>query len=670
MEPSKMENQASGAISSNERGAREQGVLLYYKYVDLLERREEVEAFYATRCRELNLRGRVRVARDGVNATLGGFKDCLEIHIEEVKNHTVLAGDDVDFKLARSDGPRNRLTTLESGFDKLSISLVDEVVTLGPRAVSRADPTVNSGVHLTPAEFHEELRRQANPRSSGHGSGDDLPRPLVLLDTRNAYETRIGRFDVPGVTTLDPQLRCFSDLPAWVDRHESLLRDKQVMMYCTGGVRCERASAYLRDKGPGFDDVGQLKGGIQRYLEAFPDGGFFDGKNFVFDERGVMSGSSKIVGRCLLCSSAWDDYGARDRCSKCRILILVCDTCRNEGLLTANMKCELCAADARTGGAVEGAEVRKLRILCLHGFRQTGKSFQGRTNALRRKLKGLAEFVFIDAPHELEFVVKHPPPDGDGNAQSCGSHPGKVDHTRVGDDVGALETSSDNVNVRTGGSNVTIELPAEGSRVGGGGDGPGNSAERGGGGCSDMVVFRPHRPKRAWLVSPATGERPPITSFDETQYSTQTDGWEESLERIRRAFDEQGPVDGVMGFSQGASVVGTLCALKQIGAIPENSFRFAILASGYLSSVGEHRALMESLGSIQVSSLHIFGSDRSVNDSNTCGGDRQISVDLSEALLRCFERSSARAVRHNQGHIIPHAKTYIAEYKAFLSQFL
>lgn len=120
-----------------------------------------------------------------------------------------------------------------------------------------------------------------------------------------------------GVITLDPGIRRFSDLPAWLDRNEHLLEDRKIMMYCTGGVRCERASAYLKDKGDGFQNVVQLHGGIQRYLEAFPTGGFFNGKNFVFDERGkAPNGGSEVVGQCAVCGASWEDYASRARCAR------------------------------------------------------------------------------------------------------------------------------------------------------------------------------------------------------------------------------------------------------------------------------------------------------------------------------------------------------------------
>lgn len=121
--------------------------------------------------------------------------------------------------------------------------------------------------------FHSTLHN-ANEESPENG--------LVLLDARNLYETRIGKFHAPNVETLDPQVRQYSDFSSWIDDRTEQLKGKNILMYCTGGIRCEMASAYIKSKGAGFENVFQLFGGIQRYLEQFPDGVFFfKGKNFV-----------------------------------------------------------------------------------------------------------------------------------------------------------------------------------------------------------------------------------------------------------------------------------------------------------------------------------------------------------------------------------------------------
>ena len=105
------------------------------------------------------------------------------------------------------------------------------------------------------------------------------------------------------------------------------LTNKYSALYL-GGVRCERASAYMRSKG--IDDVSQLSGGIHAYQEAFPEGGYFHGKNFVFDPRIAVpsvKNCDEVIGVCCMCSKLYDDYTKQCRCNKCRLLVLVCDDC-------------------------------------------------------------------------------------------------------------------------------------------------------------------------------------------------------------------------------------------------------------------------------------------------------------------------------------------------------
>lgn len=106
-----------------------------------------------------------------------------------------------------------------------------------------------------------------------------------------------------------------------------LFEGKKVMMYCTGGIRCEKATAYLKTKG--VDDVYQLEGGIHMYMERFTDGGLFQGKNFVFDKRGAMAcKGAKVVGKCSLCQGPWDTLAGDRVCCVCREPLLVCPDCK------------------------------------------------------------------------------------------------------------------------------------------------------------------------------------------------------------------------------------------------------------------------------------------------------------------------------------------------------
>ncbi|CAK8572539.1 unnamed protein product [Lathyrus sativus] len=315
------------------------GVLLYYKYVDI-PNLNDLLTFYRSNCSSLSLLGRVRLSSHGVNVTVGGNLSSLEQHIEALKANSALFHG-TDFKLATCHHPLNDDVAKECGFTSLSIRIVKELVTLSSHPLLKSPEISNAGRHLSALEFHSTLHN-ANKESPENG--------LVLLDARNLYETRIGKFHAPNVETLDPQVRQYSDLSSWIDDRSEQLKGKNILMYCTGGIRCEMASAYIRTKGAGFENVFQLFGGIQRYLEQFPDGGFFKGKNFVFDHRISVGGSeaSSTIGTCLICQCSFDDYSSRCRCTYCRMLVLVCESCQNESALYV---CELCQKQGKAVGS-------------------------------------------------------------------------------------------------------------------------------------------------------------------------------------------------------------------------------------------------------------------------------------------------------------------------------
>ncbi|XWS57413.1 hypothetical protein CRYUN_Cryun09bG0172100 [Craigia yunnanensis] len=222
---------------------------------------------------------------------VGGLLLALEKHIEAGKSKSLFQG--TDFKLASSHHPLNDKVALECGFTSLSIRVVNELVTFSSHPLLKAPEVSNAGRHLSAAEFHSVLQSGGIAlvlslfmawQLMKNGSPTD-DKQLVLLDARNLYETRIDKFHAPSVETLDPGIRQYSDLSSWIDDNSEQLTGKHVLMYCTGGISCEMASAYIRSKGVGFENVFQLFGGMQRYLEQFPDGGFFREKNFVFDHR-------------------------------------------------------------------------------------------------------------------------------------------------------------------------------------------------------------------------------------------------------------------------------------------------------------------------------------------------------------------------------------------------
>ncbi|KAL9234902.1 hypothetical protein vseg_009717 [Gypsophila vaccaria] len=603
--------------SNSNHPQQKQGVLLYYNYTTRpIDDLTALAAFYESNCASLGLLGRVRLAPQGVNVTVGGDFASLEQHIAALLRRYGDVFGGTDFKLASVDEAVDAEVAKECGFTSLSVRIVKELVTLCANSTAKPPSISCAGRHLSAVDFHSVLQ------SSGEVLKDEAPvnfNKVVLVDARNLYETRIGKFESPNVETLDPATRQYSDLPSWIDSNAEKLRGNCVLMYCTGGIRCEMASAYIRSKGSGFENVFQLYGGIQRYLEQFPDGGFFKGKNFVYDPRiSVGSSSECIIGRCLLCGISFDDYSSRCRCTFCRMLVLVCNDCQKE---KNQYVCELCNKYGKVADSVPKVgdddavarllcdtgivhterpcprPVKKLRILCLHGFRQNASSFKGRTASLAKKLKSMAELVFINAPHELPFIYQ-----SGKTLNGCESSPPRH------------------------------EPPPTGT-------------------CNK---------KYAWLVDPAFRSKNEIdwekksTPFDPLQYQHQTGGVEESLSFLKSVFSKEGPFDGILGFSQGAAMTALLCAQK--GKYdPGLEFRFAIMCSGFAVNLEGHEE-----GSLTCPSLHVFGAG---------GGDRQISSNFSRNLASYFEDGCRVIIEHDSGHIIPTRPPYIDEVKEFLRRF-
>ena len=185
------------------------------------------------------------------------------------------------------------------------------------------------GNHLSPAEFHKAM---------------ELPN-TVMIDVRNFNESVIGKFNPPTSKLLDPGMRKSTEFPGWVDNNMHQLQGKKILMYCTDGMRCERASAYLAQKG--LTDINQLEGGIHRYLESYPlDGGHWIGKNYTFDKR-FSHGAQKcdVISKCVICKEPWERYQAGKKCFYCKMEVIVCKPCsmNKEKMKAKNqMVCDLC----------------------------------------------------------------------------------------------------------------------------------------------------------------------------------------------------------------------------------------------------------------------------------------------------------------------------------------
>ncbi|EFN56380.1 hypothetical protein CHLNCDRAFT_57621 [Chlorella variabilis] len=675
-----------------------EGVLLFYAYRDLSRggAREAARDWFQALCTEQGLVGRVRIALDGLNATLGGSLAALRQHAEAVEARFGAGGAPIDFKLAESSGRRSAATMRQSGFDRLSVQMCKEVVSLGlpdflPSATSNDDGGGDASLvlpagarHVEPEEFHAMLAAAAgsgcgsvargggSQGSDGGSSVGGSSRETVLIDTRNFYETQVGRFEVPGVALLDPQVRCFSDTPAWLDANQHRLANRRIMMYCTGGV---------------------VSSGTWRPTQA--------------------AASSVAPTLCLTSEGAWREAAAQQQA---------------------------------TAAAGSGGSGRRLRILCLHGFRQTARNFEGRTHGLRKRLRDVAEFVFVDGPHQLPAWTK-PPAAGEAGAEAdaeAGAVAEAVAEAGRGPSPGSPPVRQESQEAAVG--DLDAELAAELAAI----------LAQQQADCEDPTEEeqrqrqqQPQRqgrqqeqqgqlggpPRRAWLLVPeqyaalqhpqqeeaqeqhsnssaAPGPGLAAGYVDEWQFQAQTAGWRQSEQLLSRVLGDQGPWDGVLGFSQGAAVAGFLAArqwleaqqqqqqqqrhhhhhhqeqqqqeqqqqeqqqqeqqLEQEGFVgaarPGSSrplLRFAILCSGYRSPLPEHRRVLKAAaaaGGAALPTLHIYGTGTA-----GWGEDRQIGAQHSAELADCFDPTQRFVVRHAGGHVIPASKAVAGRLHDFLA---
>lgn len=254
---------SSSSSSTSASGDCDTTILLFYAYCIPQMTRSEQDAAISN-CysflSEHGCTGRLRIGREGFNATLTGPSDGIRAFTKFLREFKPETFGTTDFKYVDNLPITQRLKNLK-------VFPVTEIVTYG---FDPSDaPLDMRGTHLTPQEFHEALASKNS----------------IVIDVRNFNETLIGKFAPPGDENkvLDPCMRRSTEFPQWVDDNRDKLEGKQVLMYCTAGVRCERASAFMRNKG--IQNVFQLEGGIHRYLEAFPeDGGYWIGKNYTFDK--------------------------------------------------------------------------------------------------------------------------------------------------------------------------------------------------------------------------------------------------------------------------------------------------------------------------------------------------------------------------------------------------
>ena len=271
----------------------------FYKFVDLpdfAERRAPLLAF----CEAHNVKGLILLAREGINSTIAGAPEDVHGVLAYLRSDPLLA--DLEHKESFASKPP---------FHRMKVRLKKEIVTLGVPGIS---PTHRVGQYVTPEDWNALI------------SSPDV----VVVDTRNDYEVEIGTFK----GALDPNIQSFSQLPDWVEQAKALeARDgkkPRVAMFCTGGIRCEKASAYMLHEG--FKNVFHLEGGVIHYANKIKEAGLeskFKGKNFVFDDRLGEKITDDIIASCHQCGKPADTH-TNCKNDACHLLFIQCEECAKE----------------------------------------------------------------------------------------------------------------------------------------------------------------------------------------------------------------------------------------------------------------------------------------------------------------------------------------------------
>ncbi|MGO3362332.1 MAG: oxygen-dependent tRNA uridine(34) hydroxylase TrhO [Corynebacterium sp.] len=274
-------------------------ILLYYRFTPVADP-TAVMLWQRTLCESLGLRGRIIISRHGINGTVGGPLDGVKQYIRRTREYPGFK--DMDFKWSPGSA---------DDFPKLSVKVREEIVSFGAADELQVDENgvVSGGTHLSPTQVNDLVEKRG---------GD-----VVFFDGRNAMEAQIGRFRdavVPDVTTTQDFV---GELES--GKYDDL-KDRPVVTYCTGGVRCEVLSSLMRNRG--FSEVYQLDGGIVRYGEQFGDDGLWDGSLYVFDKRMHVefSDDAQSLGHCIHCGTATNTF---HNCinGDCREMVLLCDSC-------------------------------------------------------------------------------------------------------------------------------------------------------------------------------------------------------------------------------------------------------------------------------------------------------------------------------------------------------
>ncbi|MDO8459472.1 MAG: rhodanese-related sulfurtransferase, partial [Nanoarchaeota archaeon] len=264
-------------------------VATFYKYNDIQNPREFAQK-HLSFCNSLGIKGRIIVATEGINGTVCGTSEQIEAYKKELSSNELFSG--IEFKEDEC---------LMYPFNKMNIKIKPELVRF-EQPVSYKD----AGQHLSPQEFLEMAKQEE----------------VIVLDARNSYESKVGKFN----NAITPDIETFREFPKVVESLKDK-KDKKILMYCTGGIRCEKASAFMKKEG--FSNVYQLHGGILNFGKYFPDQ-LWEGKCFVFDNRLISSINTRDnpITECETCKIPCDLY-RNCRNKKCNKLAIICPNCEH-----------------------------------------------------------------------------------------------------------------------------------------------------------------------------------------------------------------------------------------------------------------------------------------------------------------------------------------------------
>lgn len=301
----------------------------FYRYV-IVDDPQQMRDTLFEEWQELGVFGRIYIAQEGVNAQMCVPEPQWEAFVEQLYAHPEFK--DMPFKIAVEEPSES--------FWKLTIKVKHQIVADG---LTPDDYDVtNVGTHLDPEAFNKALEEGA-----------------ICVDMRNHYESRIGKFE--GAIT--PDVDTFREELPMVKEMLKGKEDQKVLLYCTGGIRCEKASAYLKKQG--FTDVNQLHGGIINYAHEMAQKGQksrFVGKNFVFDDRIAEAITDDVLSECDQCGETCDRY-VNCANAMCNLLFIQCETCEQKMDKTCTPKCHKIAL-------LPEEKQRKLRAGVRHTFKR------------------------------------------------------------------------------------------------------------------------------------------------------------------------------------------------------------------------------------------------------------------------------------------------------------